>query len=103
MPSPAAGILSVHMGYDIVQFESTPNPNAVKIWLDQPISDRPRSFLNAEMASEDPIARDLFEQAGIVTALFNGQWLSVNKSPEADWPTVKKNVRAVLAKAARGL
>src|SRR5690554_2366615 len=60
------------MGFSIVEFESTPNPNALKIWLDKPISDRPRSFLNAEMAAEDPIASALFQQAGVVTALFNG-------------------------------
>lgn len=88
------------MSFTIVQFESTPNPNAVKVWLDKPISDRPRSFLNAEMAAGDPVAAALFERAGVVTALFNGQWLSVNKAPEANWSTVKNKVRTVLAEAA---
>ena len=87
------------MGFSILQFESTPNPNAVKIWLDRPISDRPRSFLNAEMAADDPIASALFQQAGVVTALFNGDWLSVNKPAEASWTTVKNKVRSVLAEA----
>lgn len=88
------------MGFTIVEFESTPNPNAVKIWLDRPISDGPRGFLNAQMAAADPIACALFEQAGIVTALFNGDWLSVNKPAEANWITVKNKVRRVLAEAA---
>jgi hypothetical protein len=87
------------MAFTITEFESTPNPNAVKIWLDRPISDGPRSFLNAEMAADDPIASALFQRAGITTALFNGNWLSVNKPAEANWSTVKNRVRAVLAEA----
>lgn len=84
------------MPYDVTKFESTPNPNAVKCWLDRPISDRPRSFLNAQMAAEDPIASALFEQAGVTNVLLNGIWLTVNKPPEADWASVKAKVRRVL-------
>ena len=84
----------------ITEFESTPNPNAVKCWLDKPISDVPRSFLNAEMAAEDPVAAALFERARVSTALFNGSWISVNKQPDADWDRVKAIVREVLAEAA---
>lgn len=87
------------MSFKIVEFEDTPNPNAVKIWLDRPISEGPRSFLNADMAASDPIAAALFERAGVVTALFNGDWLSVNKPPERSWATVKKKVQQVLAEA----
>lgn len=87
------------MGFEITEFESTPNPNAVKCWLDRPISDRPRSFLNAEMAAGDPIARPLFDDAGVTTVLFNGTWLTVNKPAEADWSTIKQRVRRILAEA----
>ena len=85
-------------GFRVVDFEATPNPNALKCWLDRPISDRPRSFLNATMAAEDPIASALFA-AGITTALFNGDWLSINKRPEDDWKAVRKRVSAILAEA----
>jgi len=87
------------MPYTIEEFEPTPNPNAVKCWLNRPISAHPRSFLNAEMAAEDPIARALFEKAGATTVLFNGTWITVNKAPDAAWPTVKKKIRHVLAEA----
>jgi hypothetical protein len=87
------------MGYRVTEFESTPNPNAVKCWLDRPISDRPRSFLNAEAAADDPLADALFRRAGATTVLFNGDWVTVNKPPEADWAAVKKAVRRVLAGA----
>jgi hypothetical protein len=84
------------MPFRIIEFEPTPNPNAVKCWLDAPISDRPRSFLNREMAEADPIARRLFEEAGVVCVLFSGTWIAVNKPAAADWATVKRAVRGVL-------
>lgn len=87
------------MSFTITKFESTPNPNAVKCWLDRPISDRPRSFFNADMAKEDQIAAALFAQAGITNVLFNGDWLTVNKPPDADWPAVKAKVKRVLKEA----
>ncbi len=85
------------MGYTITEFEETPNPNAVKCWLDRPISAGPKSFLNAEMAADDPIAATLFESASITTLLFNGNWMTVNKHPDASWSDVKRSVESVLA------
>ncbi|HRP62000.1 MAG TPA: NifU N-terminal domain-containing protein [Phycisphaerales bacterium] len=87
------------MPFVVTEFESTPNPNAVKCWLDRPISDRPRSFLNPSMAAGDPLAQAIFEQTGATTLLFNGDWLTVNKPPEAHWATVKAKIRKVLAEA----
>jgi hypothetical protein len=87
------------MPYTVTEFEATPNPNAVKCWLDRPISDGPRSFLNAKTAAADPIAAALFSQAGATTVLFNGDWLTVNKAPQADWANIKKGIKRVLADA----
>lgn len=84
------------MTYHVIDFEITPNPNALKCWLDRPISDGPRSFLNAEMAAEDPIAKALFERAGATCVLFNGDWMTVNKSPDASWNTIKTRIRQIL-------
>ncbi len=81
----------------ITRFEPTPNPNAVKCWLDRPLRASLRSFLNAEAAADDPIASALFAAAPITTLLFAGSWLTINKSPEASWPAVKKAAGRVLA------
>jgi NFU1 iron-sulfur cluster scaffold homolog, mitochondrial len=88
------------MPYTITHFEDTPNPNAVKCWLDRPISAGPRSFRTAEDAANDPVARALFERAGAVVVFFNGDWLTVNKRPDAKWPSIKAKVQKVLAEAA---
>lgn len=87
------------MPYTVVEFEPTPNPNAVKCWLDKPISSVPRSFLNQDMAKEDAIASALFDVAGATTVLFNGDWITVNKAPDASWERVKANIKQVLAEA----
>lgn len=93
----AREVVPCGMPFIVTEFEPTPNPNAVKCWLNQPISDRPRSFLNAEMAREDPIASALFADAGATAVLFNGDWLTVNKPPDASWAQVKASIKRVLA------
>lgn len=85
------------MGRTILKFEPTPNPNAIKCWLDRPISTGPRSFRSAAEAEDDPVARALFEQAGVTNVFFCGDWMTINKPPESDWSGLKKKVEAVLA------
>lgn len=87
------------MSFNVTEFESTPNPNAVKCWLDRRISEGPRSFLNPQMAEVDPIAAALFQQAGVTTVLFNGDWVTVNKPADADWSNIKTKVKRVLKDA----
>ena len=87
------------VSYQVTQFENTPNPNALKCWLDKPISNMPRSFLNPDMAQEDPIAQRLFSEAGATCVLFNGDWLTINKPPELDWSVVKQAVQEILSEA----
>lgn len=84
------------MPFLVTRFETTPNPNALKCWLDKSISAGPRSFLNAEMAREDPIADALFTRAGATCVLMNGDWITVNKLPKANWKRVKETIQDVL-------
>lgn len=81
----------------ILKFESTPNPNAVKCILDRTVSDRPRSYLNAEAAIGDPLAEPFFALQGIRNILVNGDWISVNKLDDAKWSTLKPALRKVVA------
>ncbi len=81
----------------IVRYESTPNPNALKCWLDTPISTRPRSFRSRDDAATDPLAGALFDEAGLTCLLLNGDWMTITRSPGADWSAVKSRVSAILA------
>jgi hypothetical protein len=81
----------------VVEYETTPNPNALKCWLDQPISDGPVSFLNAESARGHGLAEPLFATGKIGNLLLNGTWLTVGKIEKTTWPTVKKHLERVLS------
>lgn len=87
------------MGYTVTQFQSTPNPNAVKCILDRPLPEPARSFRKAEEAAADPLGAALFSIPGITGVLLSGGWLTVNKSPDSDWPKIKKSVQDALSRA----
>jgi hypothetical protein len=85
------------MPLTVIRYEDTPNPNAMKCWLSGRVSEGPRSFLNAASADGDPLAKAIFEQAQATTLLFLGDWMTVNKRPEARWPAVKRAIEKALA------
>ena len=87
------------MPYTVTQFETTPNPNAIKCWLDRPICRGSRGFRTAESAAAHPVARALFERAGATGVLLLDDWLTVNKPEATSWPTMKRRIRRVLADA----
>ena len=88
------------MGFRVTEVEATPNPNALKFMLDRPISGGSESFLNADQAGGNEIAKKLFEIEGVTSVLFLCDFLTVNKSPAASWPQLKKKVKQVLSNAA---
>jgi hypothetical protein len=85
------------MALHVSEVQPTPNPNAAKFILDRPISDRPTSFFNAESAKGHAVAEKLFAIPGVSSLLLLGDFLTVNKAPDADWKEVTKRVKAVLA------
>lgn len=87
------------MGFKIIDIEDTPNPNALKFNLDQPISRGTLSFQTADSAAEHPVAATLLAIDGVVTLMFRGDFLTVNKAADADWGPIKAKVRKVLAEA----
>lgn len=96
--TPTAAILPI-LPYEVTEFEATPNPNAMKVWLDRPVSEGMRSFLDSGAAAEDPLASALFSEAGATSVLFGGLWLTVNKRPEDDWRQVKSKITRILRNA----
>jgi NFU1 iron-sulfur cluster scaffold homolog, mitochondrial len=80
----------------ISQFQTTPNPNAIKCVLDHRLADTPRSYFNAQQAAEDPLAVSLFAIPGVTNLLIHETFITVGKSAEADWKTVKAAVERVL-------
>lgn len=87
------------MGFKVVEIQPTPNPNAAKFVLDGSVSPGPISFFNAEAAKDYPLATALFAIEGVTSLLLLGDFITINKSPSAQWADITPKARAVLAGA----
>jgi hypothetical protein len=84
------------MAFTVREIQSTPNPNAMKFLLDRPVTGEPVSILHPGDAVQHPLARRLFEIPGICAVLLLGDFVTVNKSPDAKWSGLKTKVKRVL-------
>ena len=87
------------MSFRVTEIQPTPNPNAAKFVLDRPIVDQPTSFFNAGAAEGHPVATRLFGIQGVSSLLLLGDFVTVNKNPEANWKDITPQVERVLAEA----
>ncbi len=84
------------MGFRVTEVQPTPNPNAQKFLLDQPVSQQPMSYFNPAAAGDHPVAKALFDIPGVSSLLLLGDFITVNKRPDAKWPDISKRVESVL-------
>jgi Fe-S cluster biogenesis protein NfuA len=83
----------------ISDIEETPNPNAVKFILREPVSNgTARSFGSATQAQGDALAKALFEVGHVVSVFYMDRMITVEKDDEGDWdellPTLAVPIRA---------
>ena len=77
----------------IADIEDTPNPNAVKFILKEPLTwGVSRSYANAEQAKDDPLAAALFDIEHVTNVFYVDRWLTVTQDGEADWPEMMRLV-----------
>ena len=70
----------------ISDIEETPNPNAVKFILREPISNGvAQSFSSANQAEKDPLAKSLFDIGNVVSVFYMDRMITVEKEDEGDW------------------
>ena len=70
----------------IDNIEETPNPNAVKFILKEPVTaGTTRSFPSPEEAAEDPLAGPLFAVGDVASVFYMDKMVTVEKTEEADW------------------
>jgi hypothetical protein len=92
------------MPYRITEFQTTPNPNALKCVLDRKLASPPqppppRSYFNAEQAKGDRLAEALFAISGVRNLLIQAGWITVSKAADSDWKPIKAAVERVLHEA----
>jgi Fe-S cluster biogenesis protein NfuA len=86
----------------IAEIEGTPNPNALKFILKEPLTwGITRSYDNAEQAKDDPLARQLFEIEHVTNVFYVDHWITVTQDGSADWHELQRKlaepIRAALA------
>jgi NFU1 iron-sulfur cluster scaffold homolog, mitochondrial len=70
----------------IIDIEETPNPNAVKFILREPVSNGvARQYGAAELAENDPLAKSLFDVGHVVSVFYMDKMITVEKDDEGDW------------------
>src|SRR5262249_5271127 len=84
----------------IADIEYTPNPNAVKFILREPITGgSSRSFQNAESAHADPLAAALFAVRDVTSVYYMDRFIAVNKEDEVSWEEMLKKLAAPIRAA----
>src|SRR5882762_2570344 len=83
----------------ISDIEETPNPNAVKFILREPVSNgTARSYSSADQAQDDALAKSLFDVEHVVSVFYMDRMITVEKDDEGDWddllPTLAVPIRA---------
>lgn len=73
----------------IADIQETPNPNAVKFILKEPVSHgTSHSFKTPEDAAGSTLAKALFEVGNVVSIFYMDKMITVEKTDEADWDEI---------------
>jgi Fe-S cluster biogenesis protein NfuA len=83
----------------ISDIQETPNPNAVKFILREPVSNGvARQFASSEQGQGDSLAKSLFDVGNVVSVFYMDNMITVEKEDDADWdellPTLAVPIRA---------
>jgi hypothetical protein len=74
--------------------EPTPNPNAMKFTIGEPVGG-PATFSAGE-TPDDPVAAGLLEIEGVVSVFMTADFVTVTKTPDADWEDITPRAESVL-------
>jgi len=77
----------------IDDIEDTPNPNAKKFVLKEPLSwGIAHSYDNAEQASGDALAQALFRIEHVTNVFYVDSWITVTQDGGADWRELSRKI-----------
>ncbi len=73
----------------IADIQETPNPNAVKFILKEPVSHgTSHSFKSSADAENDKLAKSLFDVGDVVSVFYMDKMITVEKTDEAEWDEI---------------
>jgi Fe-S cluster biogenesis protein NfuA len=77
----------------IADIEPTPNPNAVKFILREPLSwGIAHSYENAAQAQDDPLASALFAIDHVTNVFYVDRWITITQDGAAEWEDLARAV-----------
>ncbi len=77
----------------IAEIEGTPNRNALKFILKEPLTwGVTCSYDNAEQAKDDPLAAALFDIDHVTNVFYVDRWITVTQDGGADWQDLARDV-----------
>ena len=77
----------------IAEIDATPNPNAKKFILKEPLTwGVSRAYENAEQAKDDPLAAQLFAIDHVTNVFYVDHWITVTQDGAADWPELLRKL-----------
>jgi Fe-S cluster biogenesis protein NfuA len=77
----------------IADIEGTPNKNALKFILKEPLTwGIARSYDNAEAAKDDPLASALFDIDHVTNVFYIDHWITVTQDGEANWQDLAREI-----------
>lgn len=77
----------------IAEIEPTPNPNAIKFVLKEPLTlGVSRNFATADAAADDELACALFAIPHVTNVYYLERWLTVTQDGQADWSELVRQV-----------
>jgi Fe-S cluster biogenesis protein NfuA len=73
----------------IADIQETPNPNAVKFILKEPVSHgTSHSFKSPDTGLDDVLAKSLFDVGDVVSVFYMDKMITVEKTDEAEWDEI---------------
>ena len=88
------------MATQLIEFERTPNPNALRVLPGTTLWDRgpPIELHAGEDAAGVPLAQELLEIEGVASVMIGGDFVTIlRSSPAFDWSELRPNILAVIA------
>jgi len=69
----------------------TPNPHALKFILNEKLLNyETRQYADKEAAKDDPFAAGIFELEGVVSVFYMDKFVTIEKSPDANWGQIQR-------------
>ena len=87
----------------LIGIEPTPNPNSMKLVLDETLAPGVKATYRAGDEVSAPLMRDLMSIAGVAGLFHTSDFMAVQRTPGTDWQEILTQVRTVFEAAAGGV